>query len=117
MKLLKSQTNTLKTDNVTITGMLKLRKFENIAFKGTLTESKECEEEYDKNKQLVTRRQKHKRVQEFKLTVPKSLGKLLTIKKTPRSHYFSTQHNAQTDGHIVNEPIESKNHYNCFVFK
>lgn len=64
MKLLKTQTNTLKTEDcVTITGRV--------------SERNECDDRFDPvNQKLVGRRRKHERVEEFKLVIPKSLGKV-----------------------------------------
>ena len=65
MRLLKTQTNTLKTESdcVTITGRV--------------SELNECQDQFDPvTERLVGRRRKHERVAEFKLVIPKSLGKV-----------------------------------------
>ena len=60
VKLLKSQTNSLKSDAVSITA--------------TTEDVAEYEECFDRNARLRSKKQTHKRVHQVKITVPKSLG-------------------------------------------
>ena len=77
VKLLKSQTKSLKSDTVSITA-----KTEDIA---------EYEENFDRNARLRSRKQTHKQVREVKITLPKSLGSIPVVFHTTKLFQLSVR--------------------------
>ena len=68
VKILKLQTKELKKEN---------RKNEIITFEGRIEQKEKTENHFDKNNNLVRTVRKRSKIEDFKMKVPKSLGKRL----------------------------------------